>query len=255
MAKSSTNNNQEPKKDNAKFSPKIPVFGFLLKLLTKVIGVSIFAGMVLLLLELGLFMYVDEPLQASYERYQSVSNFAQTGSWFNEESVMTMVEVYLLGAVNLDGMIAFVDKYAVLASSKLEQSSSGKTEMSRLMISFSKDVISAIPELIRLWVIVTFTWLAKILTVIAMILPCLVIIGAGFVDGTVERKINTFKGKRDSQDTIEWWYLAFTASSYTVLFFYMAIPNSLQATHVMLPSACLSAFFVRQVTASYKKYW
>lgn len=259
MAQATTQKNNNQSKSNEKSgsssNPNIPIISFVLKLICKVIGVCLFAGMILLLLEIVLFFIVDNPLNASYERYKGVSDFAKTGSWFNEKSFIQHIEHYLTELLNIHEAIAYVETYINLALSKISAPGSHRSDMANFMLGITRSVLTSTPDLLRLWVIVTFTWCAKVLTVIAMLLPCLIIIVGGFIDGTVERKINTYKGKRDSQDKIEWWFLAFKTSSYTVLFLYMAIPNELQATLVMLPSACVTAFFIRQVAASYKKYW
>lgn len=259
MAQASAKNNQNLTKNNdkpsASSSPKIPVISFFFKVIGKVAIVSIFAGMVLLLLEIVLFFVVDNPIQASYERYKGVSNFATTGSWFNEKSFIEYIEGYLTSLFKIHDVIGYIESYTNLAINKIEHIATNRSSITTFMLEFSTRLLGSVPNLIRLWLIVTFTWCAKVLTVIAMLLPCIVIVAGGFIDGSVERKINTFKGKRDSQDKIEWWFLAFKTSSYTVLFLYIALPNDLQATYVMLPSACVTAFFIRQVAASYKKYW
>mgnify|MGYP000362637284 CR=1 FL=1 len=256
MAQSNTQNNNKSNTNNDKSSsnPYVPIIGFTLKVLTKAIGVCLFAGMILLIIEVVLLFVVDNPVQASYERYEGVSDFASTGSWFNERNLIQVIENRVTEQIDLQGLINSVEHYVEIAKDKIGSKSSSRSTASNYMVGFSSAFLEKVPDLLRLWVIVTFTWCAKVLTIIAMLLPCLIIIIGGAVDGSVERKIQTFKGERASQDKIEWWFLAFKASSYTVLFLYLAIPNSFQATLIMLPSACLTAFFMRQVVASYKKY-
>lgn len=256
MAQSNAQNSHksDTNKDQSSSSPYVPIIGFALKVLTKAIGVCLFAGMILLIIEVALLFIVENPVQASYLRYQGVSNFASTGTWFNEKIFVQVIEKNALEKVDLQGLIANVEQYTEMAKERIGQKHSNRSTASNYMIGLASVFLDKIPDLLRLWVIVTFTWCAKVLTIIAMLLPCLIIIVGGAVDGSVERKIQTFKGERASQDKIEWWFLAFKASSYTVLFLYLAIPNSFQATLIMLPSACLTAFFMRQVVASYKKY-
>jgi hypothetical protein len=245
-----------PPKDNGKSNtPTIPIVSLVLKVVSKIFFVSIFAGMVLLLIELVMYFFVDDPIQASYQRYLAISNFGKTGSWFNEGTFIHTFEQSFMHYLRIEVAFEYVQVFVDFCLDRLGKPSPSKSTMYNFMVNFSKVMLEAIPDLLKLWIVVTFTWFAKLLTIFAMLLPCLVIVVGGFIDGTVERKINTFKGKRDSQDKIEWWFLAFKASSYTVLILYMAIPNSFQATLIMLPSAVLTAFFVRGVAASYKKYW
>lgn len=247
-------NTNKSSSENKGKSHRIPIVSFWLKLVTKVITLSLFAGGILIACELFLYFYLDDAISQSMLRYEGVSNFAQTGTWFDERNFIKKFEEWFIAYIDIPSLLQVLERYSLVATNKLGSSESS-SDLLNTFHSIAITSIEAIPELVKLWVIVTFTWLAKILTIFAMLLPCSLIIFGGLVDGTVERKINTFKGKRDSQDKIEWWFLAFKGSTFTVLFLYIAIPNSLQATVVMLPSAVLTAFFVRGVAASYKKYW
>ncbi|WP_428776381.1 DUF4400 domain-containing protein [Vibrio sp.] len=245
---------QESKPAEKKNPTQIPVLSWAAKILSKVLSISFLAGFICLLIEFGMYFFVDNPVEQSYQRYQAIASFSTTGTWFDEQKVMNMTEKLLLEKLDTKAFINKITVYSRALSANLSKRSHNNPYVAKAM-DYTQKAIAAFPELVSIWLITTFTWLAKMLTIIAMLLPCALIIIGGVVDGSVERKINTFKGKRDSQDKIEWWFLAFKSSSYTALFLYVAIPNSFQATVVLLPSAVATAFFARNILANYKKYF
>ncbi len=242
------------KKSNKRILPS--VVGDLIALLFKILSISIVAGGICLLAELALYFFFRDsaPIETSLSRYTSVSDFGSTGSWFPETSIMNTIEQKTLNVLNVEHVMFKLHEWTEYALNVLPNHNSDSYWVD-LAYRIMHSTVIAIPDLITLWTIVTFTWIAKMLTILAMLLPCALIIIGGFVDGTVQRKIDTFRGARDSQDTIEWWFLAFKSSSFTVLFFYIAIPNGLKATFLMLPSALMTAYFARNVVAHYKKYF
>ncbi|MDF9399133.1 DUF4400 domain-containing protein [Vibrio sp. 1180_3] len=243
----------ESKGKGRKSSVKLPVVSFLIGILLKIISVSIVAGGMCLLIEFGLYFIHDDAMNRSLERYQTITAFKNTGEWLGGNHIMEYTEKSVLTFLDIPTIVSRTQLFTDTIAQKLQPQNNDNHLATIQNIAVS--VLLAIPDLMSIWIIVTFTWFAKLLSIISMVIPCLVVIGAGFVDGTVERKINTYKGARDSQDKIEWWFLAFKSSSYTVLFLYVAIPNTLEAGVVMLPSALVTAFFTRNVVASYKKYW
>ncbi|MGR5296812.1 DUF4400 domain-containing protein [Vibrio mediterranei] len=250
-----TNSSRPPEKKSGKrILPSI--LGDLISLLLKILSISITAGGVCLIAEFALYFFFRDasPIEASLARYTNVSDFGSTGSWFPETSIMRIIEKNTLEVLNIQEVMFKLYTWTQYVVNALpnHQSESYWVDLSYRILH---STATAIPDLVTLWTIVTFTWIAKMLTILAMLLPCTLIITGGFVDGTVQRKIDTFKGTRDSQDKIEWWFLAFKSSSFTVLFFYIAIPNGLKATFLMLPSALVTAYFARNVVAHYKKYF
>ncbi|MFL7013601.1 DUF4400 domain-containing protein [Enterovibrio norvegicus] len=234
-------------------SLNIPLISFYLKLIFKVLGISLKAGFICLCIEFVIFFVVDDPIEKSHGRYTAASQFV-TGNWLDAESISTRIEKAFSEQVDVQQSKAYIEKITSVFSFHVKSVKSDSAIISSIIEDTGK-VIQQIPSLFQLWIIVTFTWVAKFISILAMILPCTLILLGGLIDGSVERKINTYRGKRDSQDKIEWWFLLLKSSSYTVLFVYVAIPNTFQAITLMLPSAVISAFFLKNVAANYKKYW
>lgn len=235
-----------------KSSTKIPVISTALKIALKTLSLSIFAGFALLLLEIVLYAITDHPIEAAFKRYAGVSQFV-SGTWFDEAETAREVEQVIASMLDVKAIADTVNSGTNTAIYYLHNLPTYGNFHASVMDLIIK-VVATVPDLYTIWLVTTFTWLAKVLSIIALVLPCGIILGGGFVDGTVERKINTFKGKRDSQDKIEWWFLFFKSSSYTVLFLYIALPNSMSAATIMFPAAVISSFFLRNVVANYKKY-
>lgn len=242
---------KEKQKDGKKRN--IPVLTFVLDVFLKGLGIAIFAGFISVVIEFGLFFYSEQPVQDSYARLEAVTQFKATGSWFNEKRFFDWAQGYFLTELNISQNINSLRYYTDGFAHTLSPVQ-GQNKYLNIGRAWVSGVVKAIPDLITVWVLATFSWLAKVLSVIAMSFPALLIMIGGFIDGTVTRKIDTFRGIRVSQDKIEWWFLAFKFSSYTMLFLYIAVPNSIEAGMVVLPSAVLSAVFCRNVVANYKKY-
>lgn len=233
---------------------RVPVITFLLDVLLKGLSIAIFSGFISLLIEFGMFFYSDTPVEDSYARFQSIAQFKESGSWINEKRLINNLQQTVIAdfgaSERINELRQYTDKY-----SKVFIPKAGTNKYIAIIEEACYRAIKATPEILSVWLIATFTWCAKMLGIIAMLLPVLLIVVGGFVDGSVQRKINTYRGIRDSQDKIEWWFMAFKFSTITVLFLYIAIPNSFEAGSIMLPSAIMSAFFCRNVVAHYKKYF
>ncbi|EGR4213395.1 DUF4400 domain-containing protein [Vibrio metoecus] len=230
----------------------IPVLSQIINVILKILSVSILAGFISIIIEFIIFFFVEDPVNDSLERYQSVSQFV-VDNWLNEGSLLKYIEYHVMQFVDVEAInnwIRSVTQNGSLTIVKYTSSNQFTNWIGNWLIK----ILEALPDIFTLWVIVTFTWIAKMVAIVAIIPPCTLIIATGFIDGTVERKINTFKGKRDSQDKIEWWFLFFKSSSYSILFLYVALPNDLQAPTVLYPSAVISAIFLRNVASNYKKY-
>lgn len=235
-----------------KSSTKIPVISKALKITLKILSLSIFAGFILLLFEFALYAISDNPIDAAFTRYSGVSQF-MSGTWFDEAGVAKDIEQAIANMLDVKA-IADTVRAGTNTTVYYLYSLPTYSDLHATVMELIIRVVATAPDLYTIWLVTTFTWLAKMLSIFALLLPCGIILGGGFVDGTVERKINTYKGKRDSQDKIEWWFLFLKSSSYTVLFLYVSLPNSLQAATIMFPAAVISAFFLRNVVANYKKY-
>lgn len=250
MAEQTAQNKQPSQK---KSSTKIPVISTTLKVGGKLLSVCILAGFLSLLFEFALYIILDNPLEESLARYEAISAFTKA-NWIDEASIAKQAETTIIETLSLAENTERI-RHASEQLSMNTQRSDWFSWVGANAGSYVLKAIAAIPDLVTLWAIATFTWIAKMLSITALLLPCVLILGGGFIDGSVQRKIDTFRGVRDSQDKIEWWFLMFKSSSYTVLFLYVAIPNSFQAATLMLPSAIVSAVFLRNVVANYKKYW
>lgn len=249
-AKNHTNN---PPKEQPKKRKDIPVVSFILNGLLKGIGVCVFAGFISVVLEFGLFYFSDNPVQDSYTRFEAVAQFNDSGSWFNEKKFFDVTQDYILNTLKIADTVKTLRNYTDSFASHIV-SKKGDNKYLAIMKDWAHRLILAIPDLVTVWIVSTFTWLAKMLSIFAMLLPAAIILVGGFIDGSVQRKIDTFRGKRVSQDKIEWWFLAFKFTSYSLVFIYVAIPNELEAGTVILPTSVLSAIFCRNVVANYKKY-
>ncbi|MFC5079637.1 hypothetical protein VTH8203_00842 [Vibrio thalassae] len=249
-----TEQDKNTKRDRKKSSIKIPLISFYLSIIFKVLSIACFAGALCLFIELGMYIFMDDAIALSLERYERISTFTGSAVWVANEDLLTYLQNTLSQFFHLPTFISETQDVTSQLSQLLSQERLSNSYLQwayELVIA----LVAAIPDIMALWVIVSYTWMAKVITIISMLIPCLAIIIAGVIDGSVERKINTYKGKRDSQDKIEWWFLALKSSSYTIIFLYIAIPNSLQAGTVMIPSALATAFFARNVVANYKKYF
>lgn len=236
---------------------RIPIISFWLRFIIRFVLISVVAGAVSFCAETFLYVHHGYSLSGLYERFDLASSFNEhTGSWFDEKKIMSYVES------NITKVVLRTRKNSIIARAKENYSSilskweDNKTvsDITGKLDSWRKQLTSKFPDFITLVILSFLIWVAKILSITSMALPCVLIVIGGMVDGSVTRKIDTYKGKPDSQDKIEWWFLGFRTVSYTLLFVYMAIPSSLSVVKVILPMSLLSAFFIRKTVAEYKKY-
>ncbi|EKO3611929.1 DUF4400 domain-containing protein [Vibrio metschnikovii] len=230
----------------------IPVVTQTINVTFKVASILIVAGFFLLLFEFILYFIVSGPIESSVNRYHSITAFSDK-IWINQHALLLALEDKFTGYIDINAVKATIDEYVLLGVEFLSRSM-GKNQYLDWLTNIIIKLFASIPDLFTLWIIVTLTWFGKVISIIALFPVWLIIILIGFTDGYVERKINTYKGKRDSEDRIEIWYFLFKSSSYSVFFLYVAIPNAIQAPWLILPSAILSSTFMRGVVASYKKY-
>ena len=214
--------------------------------------ILIIAGFFLLLFEFILYFIVSDPIESSVNRYHSITAFSDN-IWINQHALLLSVEDKFTGYIDITAVKATIDDYVLLGVDFLARSM-GKNQYLDWLTNIIIKLLASIPDLFTLWIIVTLTWFGKVISIIALFPVWIIIILIGFTDGYVERKINTYKGKRSSQDKIEIWYFLFKSSSYSVFFLYVAIPNAIQAPWLILPSAIISSAFIRGVVANYKKY-
>lgn len=251
MTKEDTQSSNEKGKSGK--STNIPLVSWLLKLILKILSLAILAGFIHLLIEFILFFFVDDPLTSAIRRHEAVSRFI-TDNWLDQNSLLKGVETRLLDLIHVKELLVWANYYSQLLSANISEIRVQQKSI-KTILSLIQNGIENVPDIFSLWLVVTMTWAAKVISIIALLPPCALILGCGFIDGTTERKINTYKGKRDSQDKIEWWFLAFKSSTYTVMFLYVAIPNSITAPTLLFPSVVFSAICLRNVAANYKKYW
>ena len=253
MAENSSSGGGKPRK-----KIKIPILSYILSVITHISMVSIFAGFICILAEFALYMYEPElGHQPAYNRYKEIilNIDSNESTMFNEKVGIAHIHNWLDEVINVDSVTAGINSAKDLGSGN----SGAVNNVSRLNMSVFKNIYKSILHhantIFYLWYIVTFTWILKVITILSMIIPCVLILGVGFVDGCISRKINTFKGEIDSEDKHEFWYKGFMASNYIAIFLYIAIPNGLTAYFFVIPNAMISAFFLRMTVKHYKKYF
>ncbi|MEZ8991297.1 DUF4400 domain-containing protein [Vibrio breoganii] len=250
------------KSSGSGFKLTIPIVGYALRVLFRAFKVSALAGFCLLLMEWSLFFFNQEKgFEPALDRYSQLSEqvLANSSQFLAEDKWLRSAnDSVTYVTANISDL-----KHSVKASSASSSASEIKDSEYYNPVYFPwQEIFSDIfigayeyaPNLVYIWLLVTLSWLAKMLTVISMIIPGLMFLFAGVVDGLAQRKIDTYRGRRDSIDKFEKWVYATKASCYIVLFFYIAIPSSFTAYLFMIPFSCLMAVFVRNVVSTYKKY-
>ncbi len=231
---------------------QIPIVSYVLRLLFRMFYIAVFAGAISLLLEWALFaLDQDMGYKPSYQRYVEIAETITTkGSpLLDEASLLERI------TIEVDGLYKMADQNAQHYASMMSQDAELNFYPAQKILG--QALVAAYefaPNVMLIWLFATLTWTAKMLTIIAMALPYCFIISLGVADGLAVRKINTYKGVRDSIDRLEYWMYTVRSTFYIVFFFYLAIPSSFSAYTFIVPMALVSAFLIRQVVCSYKKY-
>ena len=247
-------NDKKKSSGEQKRKVNVPVVSYLVRLTIKMLYVALFAGFICLLIEFAMYAAnQDAGYQPAYDRYESIASgvFRNSSPLLNEASVLNVL----------------TDKVRVVISNKPDNSVSGYVEMARestnnfeyfpiqkITVSLFQKLYGIAPNVLMIWLFVTLGWVAKMLSILAMSVPYILILTVGIIDGAASRKIEMFKGARDSIDRLEYWLYLSRSIFYLTFFFFLAIPNSNTAYIFMVPAACISAFMARKVIMHFKKY-
>lgn len=249
---------KQTKRTEKKKKPiRIPIISAVLSLVMNALFISFFAGFVCLLLESGLYLLdTDKGYMPAAQRMQdSVDNLTGKTGWIDARE--WVIKADQLGKEYFNKITTAVQEKSTDISDKsgvfLPKPQKDRDFVGKLLNYWGK-VLENLNDLLIIWYVVTIAYAAKMLSLFAMV-PCyLLIMSIGAADSFAQHGIDTFKGKRTSQDKMEYWHYAFYSVYYLVPFLYLAIPNSVSAYIFMLPYALLSSFLARQVLRQYKKY-
>jgi hypothetical protein len=256
MAQKETSNNNQSKRKPI----KIPV-------ISKVISVSVYllflnglAGFICLLFEWGLFIYQPElGYQPALERYTQITHSISVNQTplFNEREIAAAAQQVYMEYINPQKLTqavsnTFGNVFSGAAKGVGEFWEPASTAFDNVGNSNVGDWIG---NALYVWYITTLTWFIKIITILAMSVPALLIIGSGAVDGAVERKINTFKGVRDTEDKHELWFMLMRNFGLLCIFLYLAIPSGYTAYHMMIPYSVVLSALLHMTIKHYKKYF
>lgn len=252
MAEKQTKHSEKKKKPI-----RIPIISAFLRLVINALFISFFAGFVCLLIEAGLYLLdKDKGYTPAAQRMQdSVDNLTGKTGWIDARE--WVIKADQLGKEYFKKIVSVVQEKSTDISNKsgefLPEPQKDRDFVGKLLNYWEK-ALESLSDLLIIWYVVTIAYVAKMLSLFAMV-PCyLLIMSIGVADSFAQHGIDTFKGKRTSQDKMEYWHYAFYSVYYLVPFLYLAIPNSFSAYIFMLPYALLSSFLARQVLRQYKKY-
>jgi hypothetical protein len=250
-----SNNNNKPKSKPI----TIPVISKLLSIIVYLIVLNALAGFICLLFEWGLFIYNPEVgYQPALQRYTQITQSITINQTplFNEQKIATAAQALYTEYINpqklTDAMsTTFGNIFSKTVKGISESWQPASTAFSNIGESNAGDWISSA---LYIWYITTLTWVIKIITILAMSVPAVLIVGSGAVDGAVERKINTFKGVRDTEDKHELWFMLMRNFGLLCIFLYLAIPSGYTAYHMMIPYSVVLSVLLHMTIKHYKKY-
>lgn len=250
-------NNQ--KNDEKKSKPiRIPVISTIFITLMKMISISLLAGFVCLLIEIGMYvMSPDNGSQPARDRLTgSLENISDKSGWFEADKWLVKLED--TGSGYVADAVEYVNRFLGNASGYLKDSvgysQNGRFDVMKGSVKTVGDVSNVWSTVLSIWYISTLTYISKMLSLIAMMPSFLLILSVGIADSICIRGIDTFRGKRTSQDMMEYWHYAFYSFFYLVPFLFIAIPNTYSAYLFVIPCAVISSFLLRQTLSEYKKY-
>ncbi|MGR5347182.1 DUF4400 domain-containing protein [Vibrio mediterranei] len=246
---------EEKKKKEEKGQSRvtIPLVSLALRTVTEMFYVACFAGFLSLVAEWGLYWFNQEQgYGPAFSRYSALAEaiFSHSSPLLNEKTILETISGWV------DGFFEQARTGVNMMAHQADSNALDKTffPIQTMMVNGFMKVYEWAPNVIMIWLFATLSWSAKMLTILAMAIPYIFILVIGIADGLSSRKIEMYKGARDSIDRLEYWIYILRASFYLVFFFYLAIPSSYSAYVFMVPMACISAFFIRQVISNFKKY-
>lgn len=234
----------------------IPIVSAVLSTSLKMITVSILAGFICLVAEVVMYgFHLNDGYKPALNRFQeNINHLAPENGWLDAESIIKGVDAKAKKQYSTLAQYLSNKTEEIAGLTRIETPTRGKFNfLDNAKRTFQK-VDFNFNDLIIIWYVVTMTYVLKMLLLFSMLPVFLMVAAVAIADSFAMRGIDTYRGKRTSQDRMEYWHYAYYSFFYLVPFSYIAIPNSYNAFMFMLPYTLVSGFLLRQTVREYKKY-
>lgn len=240
-----TNKSQEENQNKVRV--KIPIFSMTMTFISKLISVMFTAFFLAILIESVMtFAFSDEKDRAKKifeKQYEFIS--VHNERWIDIESLLMDFHEKISG-INPVGQF----------ENNLNELNRGFIDLSDLKNEYniSNEITDTFKFIKSVFYYTSLSWLLKCLLTISF-LPIFLSTWLAFsVDGFVQRKIDTHKGIRDSEDWFKIHLRILNTSTYGCVFFYIAIPHTVNPMLWMIPAILISSISVRYTFRYFKKY-
>lgn len=273
-ANKNNNTNSDNKADNKADKKKqdIPIYSAFKAIVARFVGLSISAVGVLMLLSSILFIYDywhgEKNFNRSLNTYkETLENLHYMVGWFDIRDIFThwvqsgqeWIHDMTQKLANLTGYNgSFLGQKSDAFGYKqkiLNTINNGVNSYNPNGGEFWKKIVEFFPYYLMDSLLTFLTFVLKLLMIVNFLPIYILLIIPAINNGYYERKVATFKGELDKQDRVEFAFRKLRIVFITVMYFFLAIPHSLNPLYFLIPSSVLTAIAMRYLARYFKKYY
>lgn len=235
--------------EKKKIRLNIPVISPTIRFVKDYGYIFFIAGMTPFLFHLGMFIFDNQSGVDSIQNdLTTVERQLSAETWVDVNSIIDSGKVWV---TNKHAEYA-ENKYYQKVSHHLERA---KEKASRFQTPFIQQAFFYVATAAN-FALITLNILGLKFALLLTYIPAYIAVcSVGIIDGYVKRKIDTFKGKRDTEGQTEFWFRKFRIATVLIISTYFAIPSQYGLEKIILLSVFATAFTIRMLAANFHKYW